>query len=170
MNAANKRRFLSTLVGALLCVGSLSADAQPTPVDAPDFTVPFDAGVACNFPLTIEGSGARLYSREFTDKHGLLNTEVMGMGFAFRFTNIANGKSASQKSQDAHQHTIQYPDGSQKITTDGAVLIVMFPTDIPAGPSTVYYNGHTVLNLTAEGVGTLELPHAHARDICAELS
>ncbi len=170
MKSPNKRKFFSTLIGAMLCVGSLGANAHRTPLDAPDFIVPFDAGVACDFPLTIEGTDAKLCIKEFTDKRGRLNTVVEGKGYNFLFTNVATGKSTTQKSQHAQQHTVFYPDGSQKITTDGAVLIVMFPTDIPAGPSTTYYNGHTVLRITAEGVGTLEPPHAHARDICAELS
>ena len=57
----------------------------------------------------------------------------------------------------------------EKTSTNGALLVVLFPTDIPAGPSTVYYKGHTVVNVAADGVSTLEPPNAHARDICAEL-
>ncbi len=73
-------------------------------------------------------------------------------------------------SQGVQQHIVVYPDGSQKYTTNGALLLVMFPTDIPAGPSTVYYNGHSELTITAAGVGTLEKATGHKRDICAELS
>lgn len=170
MNAANKRSFLATLIGTLLCVGSLGANAQPFPTDPPDFAVPFDAGLACQFPLTLEGWAGRTNNREFTDNDGNQNTVITGKGHDFRFTNAANGRTATQKSQGVRQQITTYPDGSQKYTTSGALLLIMFPTDIPAGPTTTYYNGHTVLTITAEGVGTLEPPRGHARDICAELS
>ena len=170
MNAANKRKFFSTLIGATLCAASLGANAHPFPVDPPDFAVPFDAGLACHFPLTLEGWEGKTRTREFTDNLGNANTVITGKGHDFRFTNDANGKTTTQKSQGVQQHIVVYPDGSQKYTTNGALLLIMFPTDIPAGPSTTYYNGHTVLNISADGVGTLEPPHAHARDICAELS
>ena len=169
MKAANKRNFVSTLAGALLCATSLAANAQPTVF--PDFSITFDAGLACpGFPLTIDGSGAKLSVREFTDDDGLLHAVYAGKGYNFRLTNATSGKSVFQKSQGAQQENIFYPDGSLKQTDNGAVLLVMFPTDIPAGPSTRYINGHTVLNIASDGVGTLEPLRGHVRDICAELS
>ena len=170
MNATNKRNFVSTLIGALLCVASLGANAYQFPSDPPDWAIPFDAGLACTYPLTVEGWAGKNNTREFTDKDGNANFVITGKGHDFRFTNNANGKTTTQMSQGVQQHIVFYPDGSQKYTTTGALLLVLFPTDIPAGPSTVYYNGRTVLTITAEGVGTLEPPHASARDICAELS
>ena len=170
MNAINKRSFLATLIGTLLCVGSLGASAKDAPAGPPDWAVPFDAGLACQFALTLEGWEGRLNTRVFTDNDGNQNTVLTGKGHDFRFTNALTGRTAFQKSQGVRQQITTYPDGSLKYTTSGALLLIMFPTDIPAGPSTTYYNGHTVLSITADGVGTLEPPRGHSRDICAELS
>ena len=169
MNAANKRKSFAILVGVLLSAGSLGASAKPTIF--PDFSFTFPSGLACpGFPLTIDGSGAKLNVKEFTDGNGLDHAVYSGKGYNFTLTNATTGKSVFQKSQGAHQENIFYPDGSLKQISDGAVLLTMFPTDIPAGPSTRYINGHTVLSITPDGVGTLESIRGHVRDICAELS
>ena len=170
MKAANKPHFFAATIGALFAAGTLGVSTAQPPVDMPAFSVPFDAGVACSFPLAIEGSGARLSTKEYTDKNGLLNIFVSGAGYAFRYTNVANGKSTTTPSQGASQHVVVYPDGSQTITSNGAVLLIMFPTDIPAGPTTNYYNGHTALSLSAQGVGILTAQHGKNIDICAKLS
>ena len=170
MKAANKRNFVSTLIGALLAAASLGAHASTAPSGPPNWVVPFDAGLACTYALTIEGWAGKNHTREFTDKDGNANVVITGKGHDFRFTNVANGKTTTQMSQGVQQQIVVYPDGSQKYTTNGALLLVMFPTDIPAGPSTVYYNGHSELTITAAGVGTLEKATGHKRDICAELS
>ena len=144
---------------------------EPNSARAPDFSVTFPAGYACpGFPLIMDGSGAKLNVKEFTDANGLENVVYSGKGYNFRLTNATTGKSVFQKSQGAHQENIFYPDGSLQQISDGAVLLVMFPTDIPAGPSTRYINGHTVLSIAPDGVGTLEPIRGHVRDICAELS
>lgn len=76
-----------------------------------------------------------------------------------------------QMSHGAHQQMIQHPDCSLAITSEVAVVAVWFPTDIRAGPSTVYYYAHSVLAISAAAVGTwVKPPRGHARDICAELS
>ena len=169
MNAVNKRKSFAVLVGVLLSAGSMCASAKPTVF--PDFSVTFDAGLACpGFPLTIDGSGAKINVKEFTDENGLFNVVYSGKGYNFRLTNATTGKSVFQKSQGSHQENIFFPDGTLKQTSDGAVLLVMFPTDIPAGPSTRYINGRTVLSIAPDGVGTLEPIRGHVRDICAELS
>lgn len=170
MKATNKPNHFAAVIGALLAAGTLGVSSAQPPVDMPAFTVPFDAGVACSFPLTLEGSGARLSTKEYTDKNGNLNIFVSGTGYAFRYTNVANGKTTTTPSQGASQHIVVYPDGSQTWTNNGATLLIMFPTDIPAGPTTNYYNGHTALSITAEGVGTLTAQHGKNIDICAKLS
>ena len=171
MNTANKRKLFSILIGALLSVGALNASAAPAPSGPPDATVPFDADLACTFPLTVELWDGNGHTRLVTDKDGFPKFVFSGTGNTFRFTNATTGQSTIQMSQGAHQQIIQYPDGSLKVTSDGALLVVWFPTDIPAGPSTTYYNGHSVLAISAAGVGTwVTPPRGHARDICAELS
>jgi hypothetical protein len=46
----------------------------------------------------------------------------------------------------------------------------MFPTDIPAGPSTTLYVGQLVYTVDPAGVFTVESSRGNSTDICAELS
>ncbi len=170
MKAANKRNFVSTLIGALLCSASLGANAYQFPSGPPDWSIPFEAGMVCQYAVIWEGWAGRINTREYTDADGNQNFALTGKGHDFRFTNSQNGKTTTQMSQGVQQHIVVYPEGSSKVTTTGALLLGMLPTDIPAGPTTVYYNGNTVLTITAEGVGTLERAVGHKRDICTELS
>jgi hypothetical protein len=170
MNANKKSTFAAVVAAVLMSAGASSVQAYQFPTTPPDWTVPFDAGMACQFPLTVEGWEGKTNTREYTDADGNQNTVITGKGHDFRFTNPVNGKVTTQKSQGVRQHIEVYADGSQKIKTTGALLLIMFPTDIPAGPTTNYYNGNTVLTIAADGVGTLQKAVGHNRDICAELN
>ena len=170
MNASKKSRFAAIAAAALFSVGTLNVHAYQAPSGPPDWTIPFDAGMVCQFPATWEGWAGKTNTREYTDADGNQHFVVTGKGHDFRITNPTNGKVAFQMSQGVRQHIVVYTDGSLKYTTDGALMLGMFPTDIPAGPTTTYYNGHTVLTIRADGVGTLEVATGHTRDICAELN
>jgi hypothetical protein len=170
MNANFKRNSFSTLVAALFCMAPLSANAHRFPVGPPDATIPFPAGYACVFPLTLEQWDNKTQTRDFTDRQGNKHSVSSGKGHDFRMTNTANGKSTTQKAQNFEQDIVTYSNGSQWYSTNGAILIIMFPTDVPAGPSTTYYYGETELYIAVDGVGTLKPPRTYARDICAELS
>ena len=64
------------------------------------------------------------------------------------------------------------PDGrTTTFTATGHFVLILFPTDVPAGPSTTYYVGRVVVtidNLT--GVFTLQETRGTATDLCAALS
>jgi hypothetical protein len=53
----------------------------------------------------------------------------------------------------------------------GHPVLIMFPTDVPAGPSTTLYVGRVVFDVdNATGVFTLKETHGKATDLCAALS
>src|SRR5215213_10216850 len=67
-------------------------------------------------------------------------------------------------------HTTNNPNGSQTVVVTGHDVLIFFPTDVPAGPSTTLYVGKVVYTVDADFVFTLEGSSGPKRDICAELS
>ena len=61
-------------------------------------------------------------------------------------------------------------DGSQTVTLSGHNVLFLFPTDVPAGPSTTLYVGRVVFTVDVNGVFTLVSTAGTATDICAALS
>lgn len=61
-------------------------------------------------------------------------------------------------------------DGSQTVTLTGHNILILFPTDVPAGPSTTLYVGRVVFTVDANGVTTLKSTSGTATDICAAVS
>ena len=52
----------------------------------------------------------------------------------------------------------------------GHNILILFPTDIPAGPSTTLYVGRVVFTVDANGVYTLGSTSGRSTDICAALA
>ncbi len=166
-NSALRRLATTCLATASLAIGTAAMAADP-----PDFSIEFPAGVACsNFALKLDIWEGKGRVRELRDKHGNLRSLFAGTGAAFLMTNTSTGKSTSTKVNGASAMTTTYTlDGSQKIDIHGHVLIIWFPSDIPAGPFTSYHIGHLVYNLSPVGVGTLVAMNGNSTDICAALS
>ncbi len=166
-NSPLRRLVTTSLAAASLAIGSAAMAADP-----PDFSIEFPAGVACsNFALKVDLWEGKGRVRELKDKNGNLRSLFAGTGSAFRFTNTLNSKSTSTRNNGASSMTTTYTlDGSQKIDIHGHVLIIWFPSDIPAGPFTSYHIGHLVYNLSPVGVGTLVSMDGNSTDICAALS
>ena len=61
-------------------------------------------------------------------------------------------------------------DGSQTLTVTGHNVLILFPTDVPAGPSTTLYVGRVVFTIGVDQVFTLKSASGKATDICAALS
>jgi hypothetical protein len=87
-----------------------------------------------------------------------------------RLTNVASGKSIVVKISGPGTFTF-HADGSLSADEKGANLVVFFPTDIPAGPHTYVFTGHTILAFDAFGNETLvSTTDQHPFDVCAALS
>src|SRR5690349_17980183 len=110
------------------------------PVYADD-VVEFPPGIACeDFALRIDVVGSSTVFREFTDKEGnIVRFLFAGKSPALSFTNLSSGASFSVKPNGLVDHLSLNPDGSYTLVITGHTLVVFFPTDVPAGPSSTLF-------------------------------
>jgi hypothetical protein len=171
-NRLTIRCLLACIVAAALGYRSPAIAAPPVDTSSPSFTFELEAGVACNnFSLLIEGSGGKRHLKEFTDANdNLVRTLEAGTGSALRFTNLTTGETFSTKSNGAVAHKRFNADGSFTETDTGHNLLILFPTDVPAGPSTTLIVGRVVFTVDTNGVFTVLDVSGRTIDICATLS
>jgi hypothetical protein len=158
---------------AALAVASALAVGTPVPVAAaePDFSLDLEAGVACAFPLHVEGTGDKRIMREFTDRNGnVVRLLSAGKGFTLTFTNDDTGESLTLQSNGSVERTTVNSDGTLTVVSTGHNVLILFPTDIPAGPSTTLYVGQIVYTVDASEVFTLQSTSGTTTDICALLA
>lgn len=171
------RRFapIAFLAAALLAVPTAANAVPPVPNDPlADFgPIVLDAGVACpDFALSVEGSDPQGKVRTFVDRNGdtarILTT---GRGYNLTFTNMNTGEELVLPSTGSSQVTVPNADGTYSSTIRGAALIILFPGDVPAGPSSYVYQGRTVFQLEADGSTFISLEtYGASTDVCAALS
>jgi hypothetical protein len=161
-----RRLAAAALLGACVLVTASPASAAAS-TDLP-------AGIACpDFPLRIAGSDGRVRVKEFTDKSGKVVLRILQVatGVVLTYTNLTTQKSVSIKTSGSVWHIVNNPDETQTWTMTGHNGLILFPTDIPAGPTTTQYNGRVVFNFDpANGFAEVISTSGRARDICAELS
>ena len=150
---------------SLLVFSANSAVAQDH-----DFILP--AGQACDFELAIDVAGGdKQVFREFVDADGnVVRTLIAGVGFQLTFTNLSNDETITFRANGAATRTVLNADGIQTVTSTGHNLLILFPTDVPAGPSTTIYVGRVVFTVDESGTYTLVSTSGKATDICAALS
>jgi hypothetical protein len=156
------------LVALILTWAAVLGSGSPATAD----TLVLPAGVACEFELHIDVSGGNLIIREFEDKDGqAVRLLTAGKGFTLVFTNAETGATFSLKSNGAVTRTTINPDGSKTVTSTGHNVLIFFPTDMPAGPSTTLYEGRVVYTVVGtDEVFTLLESSGQTTDICAILS
>lgn len=164
------RRTRLWALAALTAAASLSAQAQKSQ----EFTLfaEYPAGIACTFPLRIEsdGTGNRVY-REFFDRNGNLVRYIdNGTGPDLRLTNVNTGASLILQGNGSNFLTRPQPDGSIQARTTGHVILIMFPDEVPPGPSTTLYVGQLNYSVSSSGVFSLQSTSGRKVDLCAELS
>jgi hypothetical protein len=158
-------RLVGAAVAASLVLGMLAG-----PASASVFYMELPAGVACaGFDLGIEGGpavGGGAY-REFTDRDGnLVRAVSAGTGFALTFTNLSTGATVALPSNGAVASTRLGADGTQHVTLLGHNVIILFPSDVPAGPSTTLYVGRVTYTVNQAGLFTLGSSSGTTLDIC----
>ena len=145
--------------------------AVPVPAFAADFDFVFPAGAACDFELRVTGTGGSAITREFTDSDGnIVRTLTAGRGVDLTFTNVFTDATVSLKGNGSVISTTLDPDGSSTVRSTGHNVLVMFPTDVPAGPSTTLYVGRVTYDVDAQSTFTITGSSGRTRDICDELS
>ena len=167
LNSLRIRRLFSVcMTAAVLGSGPPAIAAE----DPPDFTITFPKGVACaDFDLYVEGWNGKQHIKEFKDKKGFVRTLSAGTGSALRFTNTTSGAKLSLRSNGAVSHITYNPDGSYTQKLTGHNILILFPTDVPAGPSTTLYVGSVVFTVDINLVTTVVKESGNKTDICAAL-
>jgi hypothetical protein len=139
-----------------------------------------DQGLACpDFIVGLTGTGGPVVEKKFYDEDGnLVRFLSIGKGVVVTWTNLGTDpdnlvavKSVSIKTSGSVTSTrILSPDGTATVTATGHNGLVLFPTDVPAGPTTTQYIGRIVYTIDPTGVFTLLSTSGMQRDICAELA
>jgi len=109
--------------------------------------------------------------REFTDQNGnVVRILAAGKGFDLTFTNLSSGETVELPSNGSVARTTINDDGTTTVESTGHNVLILFPTDIPAGPSTTLYVGRLVYTVDANGVFTVQSTSGPTTDICALLA
>ena len=84
---------------------------------------------------------------------------------------MATGEELTLKTGGSVTHGTNNPDGSQTWTSTGHNVWILFPSDVPAGPSTTLYLGKVVFLIDPQNFFSKLLAASGQRiDICAALS
>jgi hypothetical protein len=171
-------RILRTAIAAAILAALILTAAQAKAANGPPEPVPtpepltFPAGLACpDFDLQVSSSGGNVHTKDFFDRNGArVRTITAGKGFLLTYTNLATGASVTIRTDGSVSKTTYHPDGTQTVSATGHNGLILFPTDIPAGPTTTQYIGRIVYTIDATGIFTLVSTSGSQRDICAELA
>ena len=181
MNRVSRLKIRHLAACMLITAMGFPATAVAAPATAaspPDAVLDFPAGLACDFDLRLElRGGDQQHYKEFFDKDGnVVRSIYAGKGSALTFINASpmgepgSGATLSLKANGFSDHQTYNPDGTITDTTMGHVVLILFPTDVPAGPSTTLYVGRLVFNINPNtGVATLQSFNGKQTDICAAL-
>ena len=164
---ARRTREAAIAAAALAMIGSIATAGAAA---ASDFSVQFPAGTACAFPLRVDGTGGHRIEHTFTNKDGTGRVLTTGTGSALRFTNETTGATVSLRSNGAVQRTTTLADGSSLNVLTGHNVLFLFPTDVPAGPSTTLYTGRIMFSATPSGDFTVLGTQGTSSDLCGQLS
>lgn len=93
-----------------------------------------------------------------------------GKGNELVFTNDDTGKSISLKSNGSVSNTTFNSGGMRTVEVMGHNVVILFPTDVPAGPSTKLYVGRLVYEADGSDNFVLKSVSGRATDICAQLA
>jgi hypothetical protein len=156
----------------VILVGSATQSIAAEPPLPPDMVIDLPVGQACaGFDLRVEiwNNPNRVF-KEFKDKNGnVVRMLTAGKGNTLAFTNLLTNKKLWLKPNGAVEHITLNPDGSQTWTVTAHNVLILFPTDVPAGPSTTLYVGRVVFTVDTSGVFTLQSVSGKSTDICAAL-
>ena len=169
MRGSRRMRFVGA--AALTLVVVLAALLTPARPALADDSLTLPAGLACSFELKVDiVCGTQVY-KEFFDKNGnLVRSLSAGKGSALTFTNTETGATLSIHPNGSVWHVTYNPDGSETWVITGHNVLILFPSDVPAGPSTTQYVGRGVYTGDTVGVFTIQKVSGTSTDICAALS
>jgi len=166
MTRAKFSRFLAitALTSTVLVGGAQSATAA-------DLHLRLRPGLACpGFGLQVDAVGGNQQVKEFLDANGnTVRTITTGTGTAVTLTNVKTKEALQFSSNGATTETVVNPDGTQTVTSTGHLILILFPTDVPAGPTTTLIVGRVVYTVDSRGVFRLQSISGQTTDLCALL-
>jgi hypothetical protein len=154
-----RRMILVPILGAiaLLLFAGPASGAPRVPNVTPFGPVPFDAGVLCPFPITLEGSDGQLVRTTLPD-----GTTILTGPFVLTITNTANDRSATFNVSGP-----TFRSGNELILT-GSAIILLFSDSAPPGPGILATNGRGTIDANQDF--NFETFKGHSRDVCQQLS
>ena len=166
------RTRLACMVAVTL-IALVGAAAPSLAQSPPDATITLPAGLACaGFDLQVDiWANPHQVFREFSDKNGnVVRMLTAGKGNKLAFTNLTTEETLWLRPNGSVAHVTLNADGSQTQALTGHNVLILFPTDVPAGPSTTQYVGRVVFTVDTSAVFTLQSVSGTSTDICAALS
>ncbi|MDM0048989.1 hypothetical protein [Variovorax sp. J22R115] len=144
------------------------------PALAADFDYVIPKGTACpNFDLRAQGTGGNLVTKEWLDENGKVVKSITGgKGFQLTFTNVSKPanvltlKSSGSVTKTAYNNS----DATSTMSIMGHNVLIMYPTDVPPGPTTTLYVGRVSFTIDANQVFTILTTSGKSTDICAALA
>ena len=163
------RTGLAYGVAALLAAVALLAAGRARA--APDSTMTYPQGQACSFPLQIDITGGPQVNKTFEGRDGSVRFLSAGKGSDLVFTNLSTGATYALKGNGAVSWLRIDQSGSARITLTGHNIVIYFPTDVPAGPSTTLVVGREDIAVDLATFQFTRLARSgETTDICAALS
>ena len=170
LDGTSMRTGLAYGVAALLAVLALVAAGRARA--APDSTMTYPAGTACSFPLQIDITGGP--TRSTRPSKAVTEACVSfsaGTGSDLVFTNLSTGATYALKGNGAVSWFRIDQSGSARITLTGHNIVIYFPSDVPAGPSTTLVVGREDIAVDLATFQFTRLARSgKTTDICAALS
>ena len=138
-----------------------------TPLEPDSDTYP--AGLACDFAVTTEDVISNEYDTTFPpDANGDVMTLVTGRLIS-RVTNVETTESITLNASGPGP-IVSHSDGSVTATVHGPSFLILFPGDMPSGPSFVVNYGRYVVDITPDGQFIVQSQTGRQFDVCAALS
>jgi hypothetical protein len=159
------RTAAATVFATAILLGGAASTAS-----AAEHDLTFGAGVACDFPLALDGGAPPPVRKTFTDPNGNPIILLAGKSGAVTYTNLDTGESLTFPSRGTALRVTTQSDGTQLLEFSGNVGLLLFPGDRPVeGPSTTQINGRLVFE-QAGTVTTVLKQEGNRIDVCAALS
>jgi hypothetical protein len=152
----------------VLALAAMIVVAQPASA-----AIELPAGVACDFTLGLDGGAFPPERKTFTDANGNPIVVLAGKSGAVTYTNLDTepNESLTFPSRGTALRDTTQPDGTHLLEFSGNVGIILFPDDVPKGPSTTQINGRLVLSFNPEtGFTEVLKQEGNQIDVCAALS
>ena len=167
-------RGMTRRLGIAAAAAALAASTVATAAwgDSATTVQVFPAGLACaDFDLKVEASGGTIKQHDITDRSGeVVRVILAGTGPALTLTNLTSGATYSTPSNGSVTHIAVNPDGTLTYRVTGHNILILFPTDVPPGPSTTLYVGQVGFTVDANAVFTVTSMAGRSVDICTALS